>query len=218
MAVKVGLQYIEGWKESMEESVCEYEEEPIIKDQIVFYGPSNFTRWSTRYGNTPMREVLLGKSGNPCVINRGFGSSCAEHQLYYYPRMIRPLEPRVLVYACAGNGASWGYSDEELWELGQRVIAYARTDFPGIRIYLCGPKGCRDLTEAEFQKRKRVCSWMRTFAGETPDCFYIETLEDLRIAGRKDIYIEDGVHFTQEGYRLYAEIFKEALAEELAEY
>ena len=107
MPVKVGLKYIEGWKESMEDEVLAYEQEPVVKGQIVCYGPSNFTRWSKKWGNTPIAEMLPGKSGKPCVINRGFGSSCAEHQLYYYHRMIRPLEPKVLVYSCAGNGASW---------------------------------------------------------------------------------------------------------------
>ena len=56
MPVRVGLQYIEIWKESMEEVVCEKEKEQYPEGQIVFYGPSNFTRWKReKYGNT---EVL----------------------------------------------------------------------------------------------------------------------------------------------------------------
>ena len=217
MPVKVGLKYIEKWKESMENEVLAYEKEPIEKGQIVFYGPSNFTRWSQKWGNVPMRDVLLGGSGRPCVINRGFGSSCAEHQLYYYPRLIRPLEPKVLVYSCIGNGEAFGYSDEEMWELAQRVIAYARTDFPDIRIYLCGPKGKRNISEEEVRRRKLFGSWIKQYVEETPNCFYIETLEDPRFWG-KDLYIADGTHFTPEGYRLYGELFREALAEELAQF
>ena len=48
MPVKVGLQYIEQWKDSMENYVRRYEQEPVVKDQIVFYGPSYYTRWSER--------------------------------------------------------------------------------------------------------------------------------------------------------------------------
>ena len=58
MSVKVGLQYIDIWKESMEEEVLKYEEEPIVKGQIVFYGPSNFTRWSKKWNHIPLREAL----------------------------------------------------------------------------------------------------------------------------------------------------------------
>ena len=122
MAVKIGLKYIDIWKESMEEQVVEYEKEPIEKGKIVFYGPSNFTRWSARYGMKPVADVLRGASGEKCVINRGFGSTCSEHQLYYYSRMVRPLEPKVLVYHPMGNFSSFGYSAEEAWELGQRVV------------------------------------------------------------------------------------------------
>ena len=78
-SIKVGLRYIEQWKESLENQVLAYEREEAEKGQIVFYGPSNFTRWSAKWGVTPLRDELLGASGNPCVLNRGFGSSCPEH-------------------------------------------------------------------------------------------------------------------------------------------
>ena len=122
MSIKVGLRTIEKWNESLENQVLRYEAEQAPEGQIVFYGPSNFTRWSERYGMRPLREVLRGKSGAHCVINRGFGSSCAEHQLYYYPRMVRPLAPSVLVYSTMGNMGPFGYTAEESWELEERVI------------------------------------------------------------------------------------------------
>lgn len=74
------------------------------------------------------------------------------------------------------------------------------------------------MDEAAYQQRKTVCGWLKEFAEVTDNCFYIDTLENPYIAGRKDIFIEDGIHFNAEGYRLYAQIFKEALAEELEQY
>ena len=154
MPIKVGLQYIDLWQESLEEQVRICEEEICEKGQIVFYGPSYFRRWSRLYDMTPMAEMIKAPSGKQCVINRGFGSSCAEHQLYYYPRMIRPLAPKVLVYNSHANGACFGYSDEESWELAQRVVAYAKTDFPGIHIYLVGAHPTRDMTEADLVRKR----------------------------------------------------------------
>ena len=219
MSVKIGLKYIEIWNESMEDAVLEYEKQEIKKGQIVFYGPSNFTRWSKKWDHIPMDEALLGKSGAKCVINRGFGSTCAEHQLYYYPRMIKPLEPKVLVYSFSGNGASFGYSIEESWEIAQRVIAYARTDFPDIQIYLCGfNPSYKDPNAAQIASHKRFHSWLKAFCEETPNCHFIDILACEEIATRKDIYVEDKVHFNQMGYDIYTEIFKEALKDELAKY
>lgn len=215
MSVKVGLQYIDKWNESLEAQVVRYEQETVEKGQIVFFGPSNFTRWSTKYGMTPVREVLLGKSGTPCVINRGFGSSCSEHQLYYYPRMVRPLEPKVLVYSPFGNYGAFGYSIEEAWELAQRVIMYALTDFPGIRIYLCGAQWHKKNPEQTAVKAQRSKELLQEFVANTPNCYFVNVYDQEQLH-REEYFVEDGVHFNAEGYRVYGEFFKEVLKEELA--
>ena len=217
MPVRVGLKYIEIWKSSMEKEVCRYEEEPIVKGQIVFYGPSNFTRWSKKWGMVPLREALLGKSGAPCCINRGFGSSCAEHQLYYYHRMIKPLEPKVLVYSSFGNSSAFGYSPEETFELAQRVVAYTQTDFPDCRVYLCTAMRHKKFIEGHEEASAKYNAMLREFAANTPNCFLLDAKAYAPLQ-RDDIFVEDEVHFNQEGYALYADFFREALKAELDEF
>ena len=135
MGIKVGLKYIEKWHSDLESQVQRYEQEQTEKGQIVFYGPSNFTRWSPKYGNPTLQEEVLGKSGKQCCVNRGFGSSCTEHHLYYYSRMVKPLEPKVLVYAPGlGNGTSFGYTPEEMFELAQRVVLYAKSSLSSTKM------------------------------------------------------------------------------------
>ena len=218
MPVKVGLKYIDIWGESMEDAICAYEKEVVEPGQIVFYGPSYFTRWSTRHGMIPLREAIKGDSGKPCIVNRGFGSSCAEHQLYYYPRAVRPLAPSALVYCCHANGSAFGYSLEESWEIGQRVVTYAMTDFPGIQIYLCsvGPKFAeRNFTENA--NNERFNSLLKCFCDNNPNCHYIDIMK-YEGMHRKDIFIEDGVHFNQLGYDEYTKVFKAELKEELKRF
>ena len=172
MPVRVGLKVIEKWNSSMEKEVLRYEDEPIIKNQIVFYGPSNFTRWSKRWKHVPLREAIVGKSGQPCCINRGFGSSNAEHQLYYYHRMIKPLEPKVLVYTPFGNYKGFGYSVEEIWELAQRVIAYTLADFPEAHIYLYGSKYPYSDTPEALESAMKANAFVQEFCENNPNCFY----------------------------------------------
>lgn len=214
MPVKVGLKFIEQWNDCLEDKVREYEAEQQEKGQIVFYGPSYFTRWSTQYGMKPMREVLVGKSGAPCVVNRGFGSSCAEHQLYYYPRMVRPLEPKVLVYSCYANSAAFGYTPDETWELALRVLTYARTDFPDIHIYLCGAQRSRQITPEQMEVREAFDQRLKAYAEQTPNCTFVDVLgyEPLM---RDDVYVNDGVHFNQLGYDIYGQLFQKVLEKEL---
>ena len=217
MPVRVGLKHIEIWNDSMEKAVCRYEEEPIVKGQIVFYGPSNFTRWSTKWGMIPLREAVLGKSGAPCCINRGFGSSCAEHQLYYYHRMVKPLAPKVLVYASFGNSISFGYSPEETFELAQRVITYTLTDFPDCRIYLCTAGLMKKYIEGYAEAAAKYNALLKDFVAKTPNCFLLDAKTYAPLQ-RDDIFVEDEVHFNQEGYRIYADYFREALKAELDEF
>lgn len=212
--VKVGLKYIEKWNTDLEKQVVDYEQENAEKGQIVFYGPSNFTRWSTKYGMTPLREVLVGKSGKPCCLNRGFGSTCSEHHLYYYTRMVKALEPKVLVYLPGlENGLVFGYTPEELWSMAQRVMLYAKADFPELRIYLCGLNLWRTKSEAA----QKTDAWMRQFAEETPDCTYLD-ISNYTPMQRTDIYVADNVHYNQDGYELYGEFFREKLQHELNQF
>ena len=214
MSIKVGLKYIEKWHSDLEAQVQRYEQEQAQKGQIVFYGPSNFTRWGPKYGNPALGEEVLGKSGAQCCINRGFGSSCAEHHLYYYSRVVKPLEPKVLVYAPGlGNGTAFGYTPREIFELAQRVVLYAKSDFPDLKIYLCGLNLYRDKreTSAEYD------SWLRAFAQEVPDCTYVD-VAGFAPLHREDILLEDHVHFNREGYLIYGELFRQVLKEELEQF
>ena len=217
MPVKVGLKVIEIWNDSMEKAVANYEKEPIEKGKIVFYGPSYFTRWSEKYGETPMREVLLGKSGAQCAINRGFGSSCSEHHLYFYPRMVRPLEPKVLVYANHGNSEHFGYTREETWELAQRVIMYTLTDFPEAHVYLMSAMPQRNMDEEHIAKKREYNAWVQEFAEKTDRCFFLNAFEYAPLRA-DDIFIEDGAHFNHKGYEAFAEFFKEALKDEFDQF
>ena len=221
MPVRVGLQYIAQWKDSMEKAVQAYEAQPAEQGKIVFYGPSYFTRWSEKWGMVPLEEALLGKSGAKCCINRGFGSSCAEHQLYYYDRMVKPLAPKVLVYSSFGNSMDFGYSPEETFELAQRVVIYTLTDFPDCQVYICGTGKHKKIIPIEGHDvgAANYDLWLQEFAKNTPNCHYIDPKSYAPLVTDMDkIFVEDGVHYNQEGYRRFGAFFREALKEELEKF
>ena len=128
--------------------------------------------------------------------------------------MIRPLEPKVLVYSSFGNGENFGYTSEETWEIAQRVIMYTLADFPDCRVYLCAPNRRRNITDERLKMVAEYDAFLRDFAEKTPNCFFISAREYAPLI-RDDIYVSDGIHFNSEGYAAYAEFFKEALQDEL---
>jgi hypothetical protein len=201
-----------------EKYATEYEREKMPMGQIVFYGPSYFKRWCEKWGHRPLREDLLGVSGAPCCINRGVGGSCPEHQLYYYDRIVRPLAPKVLVYGSWGNIGYLGYTNEEAIELAERVVAYARADFPNIKIYLMGAIYTINQEYGEtLAYREEYNEMVRKLAARTPNCTFIDPYA-CKALWDHDIFIEDNVHYNQQGFDRFGDFFREALAEELAAF
>ncbi len=222
MPVKVGLRYIDIWTTNLEKEVVRYEEQNDEKGQIVFYGPSYYARWDGRDGGLPMADMIKGASGKKCVVNRGFGSSCSEHQLYYYPRMVRAIEPKVLVYESFANHGAFDYSAEECWELAQRVIMYTLIDFPDIQIYLCGTYPCPKESSPEAEKERETYNgFIKEFIKDKPNCHYIDVLNYPEIKNHENIeslFLDDKVHPNEKGYEVLARMYNEALKDELAKF
>ena len=58
---------------------------------------------------------------------------------------------------------------------------------------------------------------LKAFCEETDRCFYLNAF-DYEPLARKDILVEDHVHFNQQGYDIYADFFREAIKSELDQY
>ena len=218
---------------SLEKSIVAYEQEPIEKGKILFYGHSLFTRWgSPKWGYRRMDEDIRMKDGSLAVVNHGFGTSTSEEMLYYYDRMVRPWEPRALVVASFGNDGMYGYSPEQTMNAISRMLHWARTDFPGIKLFLVEPhptpKGKHsdmpDKWNNGKHKREKYIEMIHIYAQTHEDTKVIElwnqpelfeTPEDVGNFHkvREDIFVADQVHPNQEGYDIFGKIFRQALDE-----
>ena len=220
---------------SLESSIVAYEQEPIEKGKILFYGHSLFTRWGhPTWGYRRMDEDIRAKDGSLAVVNHGFGTSTSEELLYYYNRMVKPWEPRALVVATFANDGMYGYGPEQTMDVLARLLAWARTDFPGIKLYIVEdhprPSGkdatIKDLWNAAKHKRERYNEMIHIYAQTHEDTQVIElwnqpeffeTPEDVGNFRkvRDDIFVGDKVHPNQAGYDILGPIFRRALEEVL---
>lgn len=197
--------------------VSRFDDAPISTGQIVFYGSSGFTRWNPKYGMRPLEEDIPG------CINRGFGGATAEELLYYYPQLIRPLKPRALVVSIVHNDRGMGYNPNEIVTNLAKLFEFARTDFPGIRLYACD---CRPtlkfVTETHLRYMPEFNQLLREYCARHEDTTFVDHIhhpiwfEDPADTGdyckvRRDIFVEDDVHFNQLGYDLYTQFMKEVL-------
>lgn len=213
-------------------------DKPIEEGKIIFYGSSGFTRWSEKWGNPNVEDVILGKNGEKVILNHAFGGSTLEEQLYYYPKLIRPFKPKALVFSGFGNDWNFGYGLSEMMMLFSRLFEYARTDMPGIKLFLtnrrANAKYVQNDPHVPYEERSwDKGAWLTPF-NETnaaleeycrlhDDTTFIDFrkftwlydeghLDDMHHV-RKELFVEDNVHFNNRGYALLAEEMKKVLAD-----
>ena len=192
---------------------------------ILFYGPSNFTRWKEKWLHRPMAEDIRMKDGSRAVVNHGFGTSSAEELLYYYPRLVRPWNPRALVLA-TGNNWSYGYTASEVAFMMFRILEWARKDFPGIKLFLEFGKpspSIKNGSKSTKSSLKEFNSIMRAYVAAHDDVVGIDgaTFPELFEPGhagdpeypRQELFVPDGVHYNQAGYDVYRDIYLKVLDE-----
>ena len=209
---------------SYEGTIRKYEEEPIQKGMILFYGSSGFTRWSTKYERRPLEEDIRMKDGSPAAVNHGFGGGTMEEGLYYYNRMVKPWEPRAIVLRFFPNDINQAYSPAELVYLIAQFCNWCRADIPGVKLYLCDamPHQCYTNNMMWQRLAKQYNKLLKAYCDAHEDCVYVcqsgwpGFYEDPADAGdyrkvRQDIWIGDAMHFTQEGYDIYRDLFLDAL-------
>ncbi len=217
----------------LEDQIVAYEQEPIEKGKILFYGHSLFTRWgSPKWGYRRLDADIRRKDGSLACINHGFGTSTSEELLYYYHRMVRPWEPQALVIASFANDGMYGYDVQDIMHNIGKLCSWARTDFPGIQIFLLedhprpSHKGAtvQDVRNNALQRRERYHKLLRLYAAchddttvvelwNRPDFFETpEGVGDFRQV-RDDLFVSDRVHPNQAGYDVFRKIFLEVLDE-----
>ncbi|MBR2634852.1 MAG: hypothetical protein IKD31_04670 [Clostridia bacterium] len=209
-----------------EDRITRYESFPVEKGKILFYGHSLFTRCSviTKSKENPVleQEVRM-KDGSQAIVNHGFGTSSADDLLYYYDRMVRAYEPRVLVLASHANDVGFGYSAKEVMEVLARVVQWAQADFPGLPVYCFGAvptlksKGEKNRytrSRAEFNEI------LEDFCAKTENCHFVSLVdqpfffENPEDAGnydliREDIFAADSTHLNPQGYAMFMDFIRE---------
>ncbi len=201
-----------------------FESQPVEKGLILFYGSSGFTRWTTKYDHRPLEEDIRRKDGSLAAVNHGFGGSTIDEGLYYYNRLVKPWEPRAIVLRFFPNDIRFGYSPSEIAYLLAMFCNWARVDFPGVKLYLCDAMPHkRYINDCSWQQRAgEFNKLLKEYCDANEDCTYVcqsawpGFYNDPADAGeyskiRQDIWVEDEVHLTQEGYDIYRDLFLNVL-------
>ncbi len=171
------------------------------KDAILLIGSSSFTKW------TDVTDYFLDKT----IINRGFGGSRLT-DLNYYANDLLNYQPKQVIIYCGEND----FADDDKLKADVVVERFKtfyqkiRTKFPNIEVDYISIKyspSRENLWPQMKEANKKIAAFMK----KQPNAEFIDITKVMQDADgkvRKDLFVEDMLHMTPEGYKLWTSVMK----------
>jgi lysophospholipase L1-like esterase len=168
---------------------------PAIVCPVVFYGSSSIRLWP-----------LLEQKGG--IVNRGFGGSTLEACVYYFERLVTPLQPRSLVVYAGDNDLGDGRSPEQVLASFKQLAVKIERCLPGMPYGFISVK----LSPARIGISDRIRRTNDLIQKEMechPQGYFIPislSMLDEQGRPRPDLFLADGLHLSLSGYRLWEQL------------
>ncbi|MGE3519929.1 MAG: GDSL-type esterase/lipase family protein [Vicinamibacterales bacterium] len=193
------------WEEAITKFEAADRATPPPENGVVFVGASSIVRW-----NLPEYFPELGAS----AINRGFGGSLAADSTYFADRIVIPYKPRVVVFYAGDNDVETPTAPEQIaaafFQFEQKVHAA----LPDTKIVFISIKP--SLRRFAFMdKLIRANALVKDYIGTHQNLVYMDIVPPMLNAEgkpRPELLVEDGLHMTAEGYKVWTAALKPLLA------
>lgn len=168
---------------------------------IAFYGSSSFRLWKSMHADL----------GSLDIANLGFGGGTNASGVFYFQRVIAPLQPRTIVLYFGENDISNdGLSSETAFADFLRLQEQIRTQIPDCRIFVLSAKQSPTKWLYEDVVRDynaKVSAWCAKAGGVS---FIDVTTALLGESGRPifRFYEPDLIHLNGNGYAVWSSILR----------
>lgn len=192
--------------EDFEAADAEAKPEP---GRIVFAGSSSIRFW----------DSLERDMAPLSVLNRGFGGAHMAHVLHYADRIIAPYAPRAVVLYVGDNDIAADKTPETVVADYRALVEHLQRDRPALPIYFLTIKPSR-LRWSLWPEMAETNARIAAIAAGDPSLQVIDVSTAMIEAGEGDkppraLFALDGLHLSDEGYALWAEIVRTRLLADL---
>ncbi|MDQ1162649.1 lysophospholipase L1-like esterase [Chryseobacterium sp. SORGH_AS 447] len=173
---------------------------PPAKNAILLVGSSSFTKW------TDVANYFPDKT----IINRGFGGSRLTDLNYYANDLLNPYQPKQIIIYCGEND----FADNDQLKADVVVDRFKtfykkiRAKFPNVEVDYISIK-YSPSREKLWPQMKEANKKIAAFMKKEPRAEFIDitkVMEDRDGNVRKDLFVEDMLHMTPEGYKLWTSV------------
>ena len=173
------------------------------KGKILFTGSSSIRFWESLEEDMEPLEVL----------NRGFGGAQISHVIYHFEEIIKPYNPKAIVFFCGTNDLTALKTPEETVNDFKKFYSLIRNQFGNIKVYMIGIKPTVDRFYLD-EEEKIFNNSIKLLASEDAYLEYIDVWDSmLNEDGSRmpELYIEDGLHMNKKGYEVWTKLVRKSL-------
>jgi lysophospholipase L1-like esterase len=176
---------------------------PHQKGEVLFIGSSTIHRWDVASSFPDLR-----------TINQGIDGTELADAVKYTERLILPFEPRVVVVYAGDNDIAGGKTSEEVAIQFERLTARILNRLPQSRIVFIGLKPSIQRW-AQVDRMRAANDLIRGICAKDDRIAYVDV--DGPMLGwderpRRELFVEDGLHLSAEGYRLWTALLRPFVA------
>ncbi len=176
------------------------------KGKILFTGSSSIRFWDSL--NEDMKPLE--------VLNRGFGGAQISHVIYHFEDIVKPYNPKAIVFFCGTNDLTALKTPEETLKDFKKFLNLVRNEFGNIKVYVIGIKPTVD--RLYLDKEERIFnSSIKLLANDDAYLEYINIWDPmLNQDGTRmpELFIEDGLHMNKKGYEVWTKKVRESLGKD----
>jgi len=177
---------------------------PPPKGAVLFVGSSSIVLWKDLADAFPSTKV----------INRGFGGSEIADSIHYIDRIVAPYQPKMVVLYAGDNDLANGKTPQRVFEDYREFVTRIRYKLPEIRIAFIAikPSPARWYL---IQKVRAANEMIETYTSQGGDLIYLDVFTPMLGADgkpREELYAEDKLHLSAEGYRLWRSLIAPHIA------
>lgn len=194
------------WEKKIKDYMERDEEQAALEDATLVVGSSSIELWKSMETDFPGRNV----------IRRGVSGTKAIDLYNYREQLIAPFNPKRIIIYEGDNEIGYKWEVEEMMASMERLFHEVRRMKPDAEIYLVSVKPSPRRVEAlpkvqEFNRR------LKAFAESQPRCGYIDIHTPMLDADgnvRGELYLEDRLHPSKEGYAIWISEFGKVINRE----
>jgi len=171
-------------------------------NHVVFTGSSSIRLWKDL-------PVLFQ---NPKIINTGFGGSKASDLLYYLDELVLDFNPSKVIIYEGDNDISSGHKINFILKNIKSIIKKIEEKNKYVQIILISAKPSImrwDLRRKYIQLNKKY----KNLALKNNNIHYADIWSQMIDSGelKTDIFIEDGLHLNEKGYKIWEKVLRPIL-------